>query len=155
MIELQDEIEGECVNSTELWVRSNRRNPPNQTLRLRPHFRSLSPSLSATRRLRTPPPHLRRALRWILHRQNLSGTLSIPPRTNRRSAKREREKKKRLRRRALECSGVWRNGREKKGGKKDKKEKSKGTCVEEKKRGKKKEKRRRKCYHNIFTILSQ
>ena len=64
---------------------------------------------------------------------------------------------------------------EKKGGKKDKKEKSKGTCVEEKKRGKekekkwkeipcvedkkrgekKKEKRRRKCYHNIFTILSQ
>ena len=53
MIELQDEIEGECVNNTELWVRSNRRTPPNQTLRLQlqPHFRSLSPSLSATHRL--------------------------------------------------------------------------------------------------------
>ena len=38
----------------------------------------------------------------------------------------------------MERSGVWRNGRENKGGKKDKKEKSKGTCVEEKKRGKKK-----------------
>ena len=63
----------------------------------------------------------------------------------------------------------------KKGGKKDKKEKRTGTCVEEKfsgekkrkrrrrkkcrvedkKRGEKKEKRRRKCYHIIFTILSQ
>ena len=95
MIELQDKIEAECVNNTELWVRSNQRTPPNQTLqlRLRPHFRSPSPSLSATRRLRTPPPHLR---------QNLSGTLWIPLRTNRRSAKREREgKKKRRRRRAL------------------------------------------------------
>ena len=65
------------------------------------------------------------------------------------------------------CSGVWRNGLEKKGGKKDKKEKSKGTCVEEKKRGKKikkmpcvedkkrggkKEKRRMKYYHKFFTI---
>ena len=66
MIELQGKIEAECVNNTELWVRSNRRTPPNQILRLqlrfRPHFRSLSPSLSATCRLRTPPPHLRRAL---------------------------------------------------------------------------------------------
>ena len=53
MIELQDEIEGECVNNTELWVRSNRRTPPNQTLQLQlqPHFRSPSPSLSATHRL--------------------------------------------------------------------------------------------------------
>ena len=31
MIELQDKIEAECVNNTELWVRSNRRTPPNQT----------------------------------------------------------------------------------------------------------------------------
>ena len=54
MIELQDEIEVECVNNTELWVRSNQRTPPNQTIRLRPHFRSPSPSLSATRSLQTP-----------------------------------------------------------------------------------------------------
>ena len=53
-----------------LLLRSNQRTPPNQTLRLRPHFQSPRPSLLATRRLRTPPPHLRRALRWILHRQN-------------------------------------------------------------------------------------
>ena len=96
MIELQDEIEGKCVNNIELWVRSNQRTPPNQTLRLRlrPHFRSPSPSLSATRRLRTPLPHLHRALRWILRRQNLSEMLSIPPRTNRRSAKRKGRKEK-------------------------------------------------------------
>ena len=131
MIELQDKIEAECVNNTELWVWSNRRTPPNHTLqlqlwlRLRPHFQSPSPSLSATRRLQTPPPHLRCALRWILRRQNLSGTLWILPRTNRRSAKRgkkeERIKKKRERVR------VWRR----------------------KKEGKKK---KRKCYNNIFTI---
>ena len=109
MIEFQDEIEGECVNNTKLWVRSNRRTPPNQTLWLRlwfrPHFQSPSPSLLATHRLRTPPPHLRCALWWILHCQNLSGTLSIPPRTNRQSAKRkgrkEKKEKKRRRRRAL------------------------------------------------------
>ena len=96
MIELQYEIEGECVNNIELWVRSNWRTPPNQTLqlRLRPRFRSPSPSLSATHHLRTPPPHLRRALRWILRCQNLSGMLSILPRTNRRSAKRKGKKKK-------------------------------------------------------------
>ena len=41
----------------------------------------------------------------------------------RRSAKRKGEKKKtRGRRRALERFGVWRNGREKKGGKKENKE---------------------------------
>ena len=34
MIELQDEIEGECVNNIELWVRSNQQTPPNQTLQL-------------------------------------------------------------------------------------------------------------------------
>ena len=54
-------------------------------------------------------------------------------------------------------------GKKRKEGKKEKK--SKGTCVEEKKRGKKrrkygwKEKKKEikieKCYHNIFTILSQ
>ena len=38
------------------------------------------------------------------------------------------------------CSGVWRNGKEKKGGKKDQKEKKTCTCVEEKKRGEKKKK---------------
>ena len=69
MIELQDEIEAECVNNTKLWVRSYRRTLPNQTLRLWlqlwSHFRSPSPSLSATRRFRTPPPHLRCALRCI------------------------------------------------------------------------------------------
>ena len=99
MIELQDEIEGECVNNTELWVRSNQRTPPNQTirLRLRPHFRSPSPSLSATRSLQTPPLNLRHALRWILHHQNLSGTLWIPLRTNRRSAKRKGRKGKKKR----------------------------------------------------------
>ena len=50
-----------------------------------------------------------------------------------------RGKKKKRKKESLERSGVWRNGRENKGGKKDKKEKSKGTCVEEKKRGEKKE----------------
>ena len=84
---------------------------------------------------------------------------------------REKEKKKRGRRTALERSRVWRNGREKKEErrikkkrvrvhvwrrkKERKKRKKKMPCVEDKKRVEKKEKRRRKCYHNIFTILSQ
>ena len=63
---------------------------------------------------------------------NLAST--TPPRTNRRSAKRKGRKEKKMKKESSECSGVWRNGFEKKGGKKDKKGKSKGTCVEGKKK---------------------
>ena len=52
-------------------------------------------------------------------------------------------KKKRVRVR------VWK--RKKEGKKGEKKREKEMLCVEDKK----KEKRRRKCYHNIFTILSQ
>ena len=57
MIELQDKIEAECINNTELWVRSNWQTPPNQTrttLTLtpfsisKPFPLSHSPSLNST-----------------------------------------------------------------------------------------------------------
>ena len=71
-------------------------------------------------------------------------TLSIPPRTNGRSAKRKgRKEKKKKKEEEGELWNVLEFGGKagkKKGGKKDKKEKSKGMCVEEKKRGKKREK---------------
>ena len=167
MIELQDEIEAECVNNTELWVRSNRRTPLNQTLRLWlqlwPHFQSPSPSLSATRHLWTPPPYLHCALRWIYVTRTWVGRYRFRQEpTDEVLREKGEKKKKRQRRGALNVLEF--------GGKKDKKEKRTGTCVEDKKRGKKKgkrkkcsvwrikkeegkkEKRRMKYYHNFFTI---
>ena len=55
-----------------------------------------------------------------------------------------------MKKESSECSGVWRNGFEKKGGKRDKKEKSKGTCVEDKKKGEKKKEMLSQYFHNQF-----
>ena len=45
-----------------------------------------------------------------------------------------------MKKESSECSGVWRNGKEKKEERRIKKEKKTCTCVEEKKRGEKKKK---------------
>ena len=92
MIELQDKIEAECVNNTELWVQSNRRTPPNQT-------RTTLPPTPIPTPTSTPNPY----------------RFCQEPTDEVLREKGERKKKKnRGIRRALEHSGVWRNGREKK-----------------------------------------
>ena len=74
------------------------------------------------------------------------------PRTNRQSAKRKGEKNE-TKKESSECSGVWRNGREKKKEERRiKKEKRMGKRVEEKFSGKKKGKKEEE---NGITIFSQ
>ena len=173
MIELLDEIEGKCVNNTELWVQSNRQTPPNQTLRLqlRPHFWSPSPSLSATHR-----PELHRLI-FIAHSDGFYVVRTWVGRYRFRQEptievlrEKEKKKKKKRSRRALnvlEFGGmagkkkeerrlkkkrvkvrVWRRkNRGKRRGKKNKEI----PCVEDKKRGGKKEKKEE---WNIITIFS-
>ena len=122
-----------------------------------PLSHSPSPNSTASSSLRTP---------MYLRRQNLSGTLSILPRTNRRSAKKKKRKE------SSECSRVWRNGRDKKEERMIKKKRERVHVWRRKKEGKKrrrkkchvwrikkeeekKEKRRMKYYHNIFIVFSQ
>ena len=71
MIELQDEIEGECINNTDFYFDQIGKPLPIKPSDSDPIFNLIeSPSLLATHRLRTPLPHLHRALQWIMHRQN-------------------------------------------------------------------------------------
>ena len=130
-----------------LW--SNRRTPPNQTLtpRLqpRPHFRSPSPSLSATRRLRTPPPHLRRALWWILHRQN-HGRYRFRQEPTDEVLREKGERKKKKKKRKKESSGTFWSLEERRGKKKEErriKKKRVRVCVWRRKKEGKRE--RNKC----------
>ena len=71
MIELQGEIEGERVNNTDFYFDQIGELLPIKPSNSDPIFNLIeSPSLLATHRLRTPLPHLHRALQWIMHRQN-------------------------------------------------------------------------------------
>ena len=68
---MQDEIEGECINNTDFYFDQIDEPLPIKPSDFDPIFNLIeSPSLLATHSLRTPPPHLRRAHQWILHRQN-------------------------------------------------------------------------------------
>ena len=71
MIELQDEIEGECINNTDFYFDQIGEPLPIKPSNSDPIFNLIeSPSLLATHCLWTPPPHLRCALQWIMHCQN-------------------------------------------------------------------------------------
>ena len=134
----------------QLLLQSNRRTPPTLTPTSTPFSisnpfllsHSLSPNSTASSSSCT-----------LMDSASLEPRmLSIPPRTNKRSAKRKRGKKKEEEGEfwnVLEFGGMTGKKKEER---MIKKKRVRVRVWRIKKKGKKKEKRRRKCYHNIFTI---